>query len=195
MVVRGLGTRYPHGRNAHGRRASSGVRLLPVAHFAVALVPVLAYVAVRDRRLPSLSLVGIVFVGGLFPDFIDKPLAHLLSVIPSGRVFMHSLPIAVPVWLVVLGYGWKTGRLRLGGAFVFAYASHLVADNYRALLGEDPHVPSDLFWPFMAPVARAEVPYWIGLESVGLYIWTGFSFVVVALLVYVVVVDLRAQLA
>jgi hypothetical protein len=58
-------------------------------------VPVFAYVLVRNRGLPSRALSFAVFVGSQFPDLVDKPLAQELVVIPSGRVFVHSLLFAV----------------------------------------------------------------------------------------------------
>jgi len=105
----------------------------PIEHFIVALFFIGPYILVRTRRLPSLELGGVTFVGSQFPDLIDKPLALQLQLLPTGRVFMHSLPFAIPVWFLVLAYGWKTNRLRGGIVFVIAHASHLLADNYVPL--------------------------------------------------------------
>ena len=127
---------------------------LPVQQFIISFLPVFAYVLVRDRELPSLRLVSVVFVGSQFPDLIDKPLAHELSLIPSGRVFMHSLPFAIPLVILIGVYGWKTDRIRESGVFTFAYFSHLFADNREELLGPESQTPSDLFWPFLPPVSR-----------------------------------------
>src|SRR6056297_2800719 len=97
----------------------------PIEHFIVALFFIGLYLLVRTRRLPSLELGGVTFVGSQFPDLIDKPLALQLQLLPTGRVFMHSLPFAIPVWFLVLAYAWKTNRLRGGIVFVIAHASHL----------------------------------------------------------------------
>jgi membrane-bound metal-dependent hydrolase YbcI (DUF457 family) len=168
--------------------------MFPSEHFAVAFLPALAYVVVRDGRLPTSRFVAVVFVGSQFPDLIDKPLAHQFGVTPSGRVFMHSLPIAVPFLFVVGLYGWKTRRIRLGSAFVFAYLSHLLADNYRALLRPDPQIPSDLLWPFVPAIPRSVTPYWAGPDGINVQLWTLFSAVVLSIVLYFVVVDVRTQL-
>jgi len=166
---------------------------LPIEHFIIALLPIAAYALIRDRELPSLQLVAVAFFGSQFPDLIDKPLAHELLLIPSGRVFMHSLPFAIPLSIAVIAYSIRTERARLGMAFVFAYLSHLVADNQQ-LLPPDPQVSSDLLWPFQPPVARSVVPHWAGEGSVNLHLWTAFSAAVLALAAYVLVVDLKTQI-
>ncbi|QCC48223.1 metal-dependent hydrolase [Halobellus limi] len=165
--------------------------MLPLEHFIVAFLPVLGYVLVRDGRLPTLRLVALVFVGSQFPDLIDKPLAHQFGVIPSGRVFMHSLPVAVPFLAAVALYGWKTDRNRLSSAFAFAHLSHLLADNYRPLLPPSPTVSPDLLWPFTPPATRAPVPHWAGPGGINVRLWTLFSAVVLAVCAYVLVADVR----
>ncbi|EMA58405.1 metal-dependent hydrolase [Halorubrum lipolyticum] len=164
----------------------------PIEHFIVALFLVSFYLLVRTRRLPSLELGAVAFVGSQFPDLVDKPLAHQLHLIPTGRVFMHSLPFAIPVWLVVLAYGWKTDRRRGGVVFVLAHASHLIADNYAALASG--RVPSDLLWPFLAPVPRPPAPYWAGPNSINLHLFTAFSVAVLAVTAYYLIADVTEQL-
>jgi len=167
--------------------------VLPIEHFIIALLPVAVYALLRDKRLPSLQLVAVTFFGSQFPDLVDKPLAYELYLIPSGRVFMHSFPFAIPLSIVVIAYAVRTDRARLGAAFVFAHLSHLVADNQR-ILPPDLYVSSDLLWPLRPPVARSPVPQWVGEGAVNLHLWTGFSVVVLALAAYVLVVDLQAHL-
>jgi len=152
-----------------------------------------AFVVVRDRRLPSSRFVAVVFLGSQFPDLIDKPLAYHVGVIPTGRVFMHSLPIALPFVFVIVLYGWKTDRLRFGLAFAFGYLSHLLADNYTAFLGPNPHIPPDLLWPFVPPKPRPAIPYWAGPGEISLHLWTVFSLVVLSVTAYALIVDLREQ--
>lgn len=166
--------------------------VLPIEHFIIALLPVAVYAVIRDRRLPSLQLLAVAFFGSQFPDLIDKPLAHELFLIPSGRVFMHSLPFAIPLAIAVIAYGIKTERVRLAVAFVFAHLSHLVADNQQ-LLPPNPRVSPDLLWPLQPPVPRSAIPNWAGSGSVNLHLWTAFSVVVLALVAYVLVVDLKTQ--
>ena len=166
----------------------------PPEHFLVALLPVLAYVVVRDRRLPSLRLVAVVGLGSQFPDLIDKSLAYQLGLIPSGRVFMHSLPTALPFLLGVGYYAWKTDRRRLGGAFTFAHLSHLFADFYTAFLGPTRYIPPELLWPLGPPVARRASPHWAGPGSINVHLWTLFSLVVLSITVYLLIIDVRKQL-
>ena len=168
--------------------------MLPHEHFIVAFVPVFAYVVLRDRQLISLQLTAIVFIGSQFPDLVDKPLAHQFGLIPSGRVFMHSLPIAIPFLLIVAVYGWKTDRNPLSGAFIFAYLSHLVADHYTSLFGPDPHIPAELLWPLLSVPARTHHPHWAGPDGINIVLWTLFSAVVLLATAYFVVRDLRTQL-
>lgn len=168
--------------------------MIPIEHFLLAAIPICAYVYLRDRHI-SLRLLAIVFVGSQFPDLIDKPLAYMFHLIPTGRVFAHSLPIAIPIWIVVFAYGWWTDRIRLSAAFVVAYLSHLLGDNYQALLPSDLHIPSDLLWPFRPPIPRSEVPHWAGPESINIYLWTSFSIIVLSITAYYLLVDLRTQLS
>lgn len=167
--------------------------MLPLEHFFVAFLPLLAFEVLWSRRLPTVRFAGVVFVGSQFPDLIDKPLAYQFGIIPSGRVLMHSFPTAVPFLLLVGLYGWKTNRNRLGFAFVFAHLSHLLADNYETLLGPDTRIPSDLLWPLAPPVARPDTPHWAGPGEINVLIWTAFSAVVLSVSVFLLVVDVREQ--
>ena len=166
----------------------------PIEHFIVALLPVLVVVIAVKRRLPSLQLIGVVFVGSQFPDLIDKPLALELGLIPTGRVFMHSLPTALPVLLVVAWYGWRTRRSHLSAGFIFAHLSHILADNYRVLTGSEPSIPPDILWPLTQATPRPALPYWAGANSINIHLWTLFSVTVLGLCVYIVIMDIRSQL-
>lgn len=154
--------------------------MFPHQHFIVALVPVVAYVLVSDRRLPTRHLVGVVFLGSQFPDLVDKPLAHQFVVLPSGRVFMHSVPTVLPFLLVLGVYGWKTERLGLSLAFGFAHLSHVLADHTSSLLSTNPQLPPELLWPFLPPTASPVTPSWAGPGGIFVQLWTAFSIVVLA---------------
>lgn len=167
--------------------------MLPPEHFLVAFIPLLVYVLVRDKQLPSLRFVAVVFLGTQFPDLIDKPLAHQFGVLPSGRVFMHSLPTAIPVLLIIGLYGWKTNRLRLSSAFIFSHLSHLLADNYRLLIQSKPQIPADLLWPLTQPIARPVAPYWAGARGINVRLWTIFSMIVLSISVCILIVDILEQ--
>lgn len=165
----------------------------PSEHFIIAVLPTAAYVIARDRALPTARFLAVVFVGSQLPDLVDKPLAHQFGLLPSGRVFLHSLPIAVPLILLVLYYTYRTDRLRLGGAYAFAHLSHLFADNYRALLTPSERFPPDLLWPLTQPKPRPIVPGWAGPEGINVLLWTIFSMAVLSVLAYVLMDDVRAH--
>ena len=166
--------------------------MFPHEHLFVALLPVVAYVAGRDRCLPTQGVIFATAVGSQFPDLVDKPLAHQFGVLPSGRVFIHSLPFAIPIAIVVLAYGWYTKRLRVAGVFVSAYLLHLVGDTYQLLLQNQ--IPSDLLWPFVAAQPRPEVPFWAGVDGINVRLWTVFSAIVLTVTLVVIVQDLPRQL-
>ena len=152
--------------------------MLPIEHLIVALVPTCLVVGVAFRRLPAPSVVGAAVLGSQFPDLIDKPLALQFEIIPTGRVFMHSVPIAVPFLVAVGVYGWRTDRLPLAITFAFAHLTHLVADTYQTLLGPDPSLSPDLLWPFVDPIARPGIPHWAGPDGINIHLWTGWSMLV-----------------
>jgi len=164
----------------------------PIEHFIIAFLPAVGYVLVRDLSLPASGLVFAVFVGSQFPDLIDKPLAHYFGLLPSGRVFMHSLPFALPVGICVLAYGVWTNRPRLAGGFVLAQLLHLYADNRGPLRAGS--IPSDLLWPFVAPQPRPAVPYWAGPDGINILLWTAFSGVVLSITAAVMVRDVGIQI-
>ena len=169
---------------------STGV--FPHEHLLVALLPVMAYVGVRDRRLPRRAVAFATAVGSQFPDLVDKPLAHQFGVLPSGRVFMHSLPFALPIAAGVLAYGQYTERPRVACAFVVAYLLHVIGDTYRSLLAGE--MPPDLLWPFVAAQPRPIVPFWAGIDGIHVRLWTAFSVVVLGVTLLVVLRDIRRQI-
>lgn len=167
--------------------------MFPLGHFVVAFLPVLAYVLSRDRQLPSMQLTGIAAFGSQFPDLIDKPLYHESVVTPSGRVGTHSLPVAIPIALAVLWYAYRTDRPRAGVVFVFAYATHIFGDVYRALLAPDRRIPSDLLWPFVEPIERPFRPFWAGPDLLFVHLWTLVSIVSLAIAGVFLVWDVARQ--
>ena len=167
--------------------------MFPHEHLLVALLPIVVYVGVRDRQLPTRGVVFVTVTGSQFPDLIDKPLAHQFGVLPSGRVFMHSLPFAIPIAVCILVYGWQTHRPRVAGAFVVAYVLHLLGDTYQIL--RTGQIPADLLWPFAAAQSRPEVPFWAGVDGINVRLWTVFSVAVLAVTLGVVVRDVWRQCA
>lgn len=163
----------------------------PHVHFFIALIPVVFFIFIQYRQLPSVELTAVTFVGSQFPDIIDKPLGAQLNLIPTGRVFIHSLPFAVPICIVILAYSWRTDRARGGVVFVYAYLSHLAADNYSALAAG--RIPNDLLWPFRPAIPRPSIPYWAGPNEVTLHLFILYSVVVLLLTTHYVIKDVRQQ--
>jgi membrane-bound metal-dependent hydrolase YbcI (DUF457 family) len=161
----------------------------PHEHLLIALVMVLCYIMVAKRELPSIELLAIAFVGSQLPDLIDKPLAIQLDVIPTGRVFMHSLPVAIPVWMILLVYTWRTERPHAGVAFVIAYASHLVGDNYRLLAAQQ--VPNNLLWPFRPHSPLPDIPYWAGPHNINVHLVTLFSIAILTTTIFYLILDIN----
>ncbi|EMA70002.1 metal-dependent hydrolase [Halorubrum kocurii] len=164
----------------------------PIEHLIVALSLAAGYILVTEHRLLSLKLAAVAVVGSQFPDIVDKPLALELGLLPTGRVGMHSLPIAIPLWVLVVLYSWKTDRVQAGVVFVIAYASHLTADNYIGLAAG--RIPSDLLWPLSNPTPRPAIPYWAGPQSINVHLFTLFSIGVLSIAAYYALRDVLHQL-
>jgi hypothetical protein len=106
-----------------------------------------------------------VALGTQLPDLVDKPLAWYVHVLPGARSLAHSLFVAVPVCLVVLGVAYavrRPRRHRVGNAFAFSigYASHLLGDALPALLRGNYERLTFLFWP------RFPLPSYDGVDAV-----------------------------
>jgi membrane-bound metal-dependent hydrolase YbcI (DUF457 family) len=165
----------------------------PFAHFLIVIGPLVCYSYLRERRLPSRHLFGLAFLASQFPDLVDKPLAHQFGLIPSGRVFMHSVPTALPLWLLVGVYAWRTERRRAGTVFMLGHLSHLLADHHNAFFGSSPRLPTELLWPLVSVPRRPLRPGWAGPGSINVRLWTLFSALVLAVTTYYLVRDVRTQ--
>jgi hypothetical protein len=96
--------------------------MYPLAHLAASLLLNEAY---RGDRVSAAA-------GTVVPDLVDKTLAWVLGVTPSGRYAAHSLAGAGAITLATLAVA---GRRR-GLSFGASYLCHLLAD-----LWDDGHVP------------------------------------------------------
>jgi hypothetical protein len=110
-----------------------------------------------------------VVIGSQFPDLVDKPLAWMVSALPSGTSLAHSLLVAVPSVTVLVVVGAVYGRLRSALGFGIAYLLHLPADILYAPLVEGNLSRIDygvLLWPLVPqPVGQANE----GLVATTLY--------------------------
>ncbi len=168
-------------------KLKGGIResMYPHEHFLVALIPVALYTLLWHQQLPSKTVVCAVFAGSLFPDMVDKPLAHYLHIIPNGRVFIHSLPFAIPLSAIVLWYGWKTDRFTVAGAFTAGVLFHPFGDFYQTLLRGT--VPSQMLWPLVPTHSASYVPVWT-------VPWSAFSALALASLFVVLARDIQLQI-
>lgn len=96
--------------------------MYPLAHLAASL---LLNEACRGDRASAAA-------GAIVPDLVDKTLAWVLGVTPSGRHAAHSLAGASALTLATMRF---TGR-RKAASFGASYLCHLVGD-----IGEGGHVP------------------------------------------------------
>ena len=164
----------------------------PHEHFLVAFLPVFVYVLLRYRRIPSKGMVFVLVIGSQLPDLVDKPLAFSIGILPSGRVFMHSLPFALPLAVLVLVYAWATDRSYLGIGFVWAHLLHLAGDfRFSLFKGQ---IPPDLIWPFAPASPSPDIPFWARNTPVTVEIWTAFSVLVIGTAVIMFSADVVSQL-
>jgi len=77
--------------------------------------------------------------------------------------------------------------------FVFAYLSHLVADNRRALLAPEPWIPPELLWPLASVIPGPRTPHWAGIGSTNLQVWAIFWVLVLTVASYLIGRDLKTH--
>ena len=129
----------------------------PWEHLAVGYLLYSGYVRVRHRESPTAAATFAVAFGTQFPDLVDKPLAWIFGVLPSGVSLAHSVFTAVGLSVVVVLLARRVERTRPAVGFVVGYLSHLPADAlYPVVLGGQLRLRA-FFWPIMhvpAPVRR-----------------------------------------
>lgn len=149
-------------------------------------VAYLAYSLIRHRRgrRPTGALVGVVLLGAVFPDLVDKPLV-VLGVVEYGRSAAHSLLSASAVLVVLWKLGEGAGRSEATVAFATGYLSHVVVDMYGPLLtGSQSMDTAFLLWPVVVeyplgvptpslPVGRGALFGTLMLCSVCLWVYDG----------------------
>lgn len=118
----------------------------PWQHAAIGYIAYSLYCRARGRT-PSDRAVLAVVLGSQFPDLIDKPLGWGLGVIAGGRGFAHSVLVAVPTCLVVVGISAHKRKLAYGTAFSVGYLLHLPADSLNTHLYHGELPTNFLLWP------------------------------------------------
>lgn len=86
---------------------------------------------VRHGQGPTGDTVLLVLAGTQIPDIIDKPLAWTFGVLPSGRMFAHSIVLSGPLLALGYLYAVRRGRSCEAALVAVAYLSHIVGDLYR----------------------------------------------------------------
>ena len=164
----------------------------PTTHALIGISLVLAYGLLRYRQLPTWRLLFVALFASLLPDVVDKPLAWTFGLLPSGRVGLHSLPIAIPIIVVVLLVALYRDRLAYGLVFAWGYLAHIAADFWRVLtVGPEYYYYPNLFWPLLAanpdrtPSFDQHVPT-IGIDLV-------VEFAVLAVVVAYIVFDFQRR--
>lgn len=132
--------------------------MMPWGHFAVAFLPYLLYTLLRHRKLPGKQATLAILVASQLPDLVDKPLSWSLHLLPSGRMFFHSVVIAVPLVVGLTLVSMHFDRTRLGALVAFGWLSHIYADSYHVIgQGADYYFLPNLYWP-LVPAVPDHVP-------------------------------------
>lgn len=96
-------------------------------------------------------------LGTQLPDLIDKPLAWTVGLVPSGRMLVHTLFVALPACWLAYRYWNQLGRPERGVAFGVGYLSHVFGDAIGSLLIGQPAFARFLIWPLLSvPVDSQE---------------------------------------
>jgi hypothetical protein len=115
------------------------------------------------RKPPAgLGVVLALLFGTQLPDLVDKTLSWGLHLFPQGYSVAHSILVAAPVGLLVLGISNSRNRSDIGVAFIVGYWSHLLGDAILAV-PKSGVTPSDrLLWPIVTLPPYESDPSLIG---------------------------------
>lgn len=130
---------------------------------------------------------------GIFPDIVDKPLAWTFGVLPSGRMFMHSILLAIPLVVAVLLAAYWTGRLSYGVVFTYGHLTHIAGDFYPILTyGTEYYYYPNLFWPYMKANPGRNMGFGAHVPALGPELLAEFA--VLTLILTYVAVDISYRL-
>jgi membrane-bound metal-dependent hydrolase YbcI (DUF457 family) len=128
----------------------------PWGHLAAGYLCYSLYRRAATDRPPGNAPALVAVFATQVPDFVDKPLAWSLSVLPTGRSFGHSLVVAAVVLPVVWIAAARRDARPLAAAFAIGSLSHLFTDALYPLLDLDFGAVSFLAWPLL-PLPSYEV--------------------------------------
>lgn len=118
----------------------------PWGHLAFGYVLYSMYTHLWNRKAPSGRLVLVLAFSTQLPDLVDKPLSWTFGIFPSGYSIAHSIFVAIPVTIALLGATWYINRSGIGIAFGIGYGSHLLSDLLVAILTRGATV-GRVLWP------------------------------------------------
>lgn len=104
----------------------------------------------RGRPMTTREAV-VVVVGTQIPDLVDKPLAWVVPVLPSGRSLGHSLLVWTIVSAVLLVVAYRNHHLHVASLLVLAYLVGILTDVPTAAFGGDFSRATFLLWPMLSP--------------------------------------------
>lgn len=123
---------------------------MPWGHAAAGYLLWSAWSHYRERQPPTDVEFWAVVFGTQFPDLIDKPLAWILPILPSGRSLGHSLLTAALV--IALAYAvarrWQYDTVAV--AFGVGYVSHSISDALPTLWAGEYRYADFLLWPVLS---------------------------------------------
>jgi hypothetical protein len=120
----------------------------PWGHAVVGYLALASVTGWLRHELPRRDEVILVLVATQLPDLIDKPLAWVWGVLPSGRSLGHSLLTAVLLLALVTYVSSRYDRRALALPFGVGYLSAIVTD-LPPTIWHDPSRAAFLLWPLL----------------------------------------------
>lgn len=119
----------------------------PWDHLAVGYLTATALLRLTGEEPPDRTVLIAVVLGAVGPDLVDKPLAWVVGLLPSGTSLAHSgLTCAVTVLVL-----WLVGVPRRPLlAFAGSYVAHLAGDSAYGMVTNTPGYPEFLLWPLVS---------------------------------------------
>jgi len=168
--------------------------VFPWGHFLIAFLPVVTYVVVRDRRLPTLRFVGSFLSAANFQTWsISRWLISSVS-FPRDEcscTLCRSRSRSSSSSDCTAGRRIEPERVRRSYSRIFRTYSPIITTRFSDRILR--FLP-DLLWPFAPPIARPIVPEWAGPGRINVELWTLFSIAVLSIVTYSLTVDVREQL-
>lgn len=132
----------------------------PWGHLAFGYLLYSPAVHLLRRRAPTHAGVLALALGTQLPDLVDKPLAWVFHVTPTGYSVAHSAFVAVPLGLALVALAASRGRPAVGAALSVGWWSHLAGDVLFGLALRNPYAFDRVLWPLVtlpAPTTRPTI--------------------------------------